>query len=223
MQPSIDGTDRQTDAYATTEYAALEERGWLGNGVVSVLDSGAEGPGLFKSQSQRCQVTDSVATVGCHYFPPGLQLPPQPLRGLLPILLLGEQRHNGCEQFCLRLLPESVATAIWTRAFCAWVQHANHSTTEPPSFQWGDEELGRMNGVSWRLQNGKLNPHNARLALSTWTYTYIFIRGSDKHAVYTQVANRAPRPHSRGPIYKISYDLAYDYRTFVEDRLTTVT
>ena len=24
---------------------------------------------------------------------------PQPLRGLLPILLLGEQRHNGCKQF----------------------------------------------------------------------------------------------------------------------------
>jgi len=37
--------------------------------------------------------------VCCHYFPPGLQLPSQPLRGLLPILLLGEQRHNGCEQF----------------------------------------------------------------------------------------------------------------------------
>jgi len=37
--------------------------------------------------------------VGCHYFPPGLQLPSQPLRGLFPILLLGEQRHNGCEQF----------------------------------------------------------------------------------------------------------------------------
>ena len=37
--------------------------------------------------------------VGCHYFPPGLQLPPQPLRGLLPILLLGEERHDGCEQF----------------------------------------------------------------------------------------------------------------------------
>ena len=30
---------------------------------------------------------------------PGLQLPPQPSRGLLPVLLLGEQRHNGCEQF----------------------------------------------------------------------------------------------------------------------------
>jgi len=36
--------------------------------------------------------------VGCRYFPPGLQLPSQPLRGLLPILLLGEQRLNGCEQ-----------------------------------------------------------------------------------------------------------------------------
>jgi len=33
------------------------------------------------------------------YFPQGLQLPPLPLRGLLSILLLGEQRHNGCEQF----------------------------------------------------------------------------------------------------------------------------
>jgi len=31
-------------------------RGWLGSRVVSVLDSGAEGPG-FKSQSRRCRVT----------------------------------------------------------------------------------------------------------------------------------------------------------------------
>ena len=30
-------------------------RGWLGSRVVSVLDSGAEGPG-FKSQSRRCWV-----------------------------------------------------------------------------------------------------------------------------------------------------------------------
>ena len=26
---------------------------------------------------------------------------------------------------CLRLLPDSIMTVIWTRAFCAWVQHAN--------------------------------------------------------------------------------------------------
>ena len=32
-------------------------------------------------------------------FPPGPQLPPQPLRQLLPISLLCEQRHDGCEQF----------------------------------------------------------------------------------------------------------------------------
>jgi len=32
-------------------------------------------------------------------FPPGLHLPMQPLRGLLSVLLLGEQRHDGCEQF----------------------------------------------------------------------------------------------------------------------------
>ena len=37
--------------------------------------------------------------VGCHYFPPDPQLTSQPLRGLLPISLLAEQRHNGCEQF----------------------------------------------------------------------------------------------------------------------------
>jgi len=46
--------------------------------------------------------------VGCHYFPPGLQLPPQPLRGLLPILLLGEHRHNGVNS-----LPKTV-TRHWS-------------------------------------------------------------------------------------------------------------
>jgi len=63
--------------------------------------------------------------VGCHYFLPGPQLPPQPLWGLLPISLLGEQRHNGCEQFawdCYRMLFEP-------RPCCSWVQHANHSAT----------------------------------------------------------------------------------------------
>ena len=30
---------------------------------------------------------------------PGPQLPPHPLRGLPPISLLGEQRHDGREQF----------------------------------------------------------------------------------------------------------------------------
>ena len=34
----------------------LYTNGWLGSRVVSVLDSGAEGPG-FKSQPRRCRVT----------------------------------------------------------------------------------------------------------------------------------------------------------------------
>ena len=34
----------------------IPARGWLGSRVVSVLDSGAEGPG-FKTQPRRCQVT----------------------------------------------------------------------------------------------------------------------------------------------------------------------
>jgi len=40
--------------------------------------------------------------VGCRYFPPGPQLPSQPSRGLLSVLLLGEQRHKGCEQFAYK-------------------------------------------------------------------------------------------------------------------------
>ena len=46
------------------------------------------------------QVTRVInPALGCQYFPPRPQLPQQPLRGLLSVLLLGEQRHDGCEQF----------------------------------------------------------------------------------------------------------------------------
>jgi len=45
------------------------------------------------------QLAGDVSHKPGHYFPPGLQLPLQPLRGLIPISLLGEQRHDGCEQF----------------------------------------------------------------------------------------------------------------------------
>ena len=52
----------------------------------------------FRSLSRYLAVSLQVTwvinpAVGCHYFPPGPQLPPQ------PISLLGEQRHDGCEQF----------------------------------------------------------------------------------------------------------------------------
>ena len=95
----------------------------------------------FRSWSRFLAVSLQVTwvinqAVGCQYFPPGLQLPPQPLRGLLPIFSAWRTVNKGTMgvNSCLRLLPDSVATAIWTRAFCAWVQHDNRSATEPQSY-----------------------------------------------------------------------------------------
>jgi len=70
--------------------------------------------------------------VGCHYFPTGLQLPPQPLRGLLPIFAVWWTEAQWVWAVCLRLLPDSIATAIWNRALLRLSNHANHSATEPP-------------------------------------------------------------------------------------------
>ena len=90
----------------------------------------------FRSWSQSLAVSLQVTwvinpAVGYHYFPPGLQLHPQSSRGLLPILLLGEQRHNGFEQFAYDCYPTASRLRFEPGPFCAWVQHANHSATEP--------------------------------------------------------------------------------------------
>jgi len=58
-----------------------------------------------------------------------LQLRPQPLRGLLPILLLCEQKHDGCEQFAQDCYP--TASRFEPGPFCTWVQHANHAFGYP--------------------------------------------------------------------------------------------
>jgi len=50
--------------------------------------------------------------VGCHYFPPGLQLPPQPLRGLLPICCLVNRGTMGVNS-----LPKTVRST-WQRRDC---------------------------------------------------------------------------------------------------------
>ena len=109
---------------------------------------------LFRSWSRSLAVSLQVTwfinpAVGCHYFPPGLQSPSQPLRGLLPISLLNEQRHDGCEQFawdCYR-----TASWLWFQPgpFCAWVQHANQSATELgyPKNNYG---LPNVNSTCWR-------------------------------------------------------------------------
>jgi len=46
-------------------YSQYRDTGWLGSRVVSVLDSGALGPG-FKSQSRRCRVRVLWQTVHTH-------------------------------------------------------------------------------------------------------------------------------------------------------------
>ena len=65
----------------------------------------------FRSWSRFLAVSLQVTwvinpAVGCHYFPPGPQLPSQPWRGLLSISLFGEQRHDGCEG--VNSLPKTV-------------------------------------------------------------------------------------------------------------------
>jgi len=90
----------------------------------------------FRSWSRFLAVSLQVTwvinpTVGCHYFPPGLQLPPQPLRGLVQILLLDEQRHDRCEQFTQHCYPTASRLRFQPGPFCTLVQHANHSATEP--------------------------------------------------------------------------------------------
>jgi len=50
----FDEVEQQAAAKLHTIHASCS--GWLGSRVVSVLDSGAEGPG-FKSQLRRCRVT----------------------------------------------------------------------------------------------------------------------------------------------------------------------
>jgi len=79
--------------------------------------------------------------VGCHYFPPGPQLPPQPVRGLLPILAAWWTEARWVWTVCLRLLPVRVAAAIWTRAFSA--PESSTLTTRLPShpMQYVDERL----------------------------------------------------------------------------------
>ena len=95
-------------------------------------------PGVgFQSWSRFLAVSLQVTwvinpAVGCHYFLPGLQLPLQLLRRLLPISLLDEQRHDGCEQFAWECYPTASQLRFEPGLFCAWVQHANHSATEPP-------------------------------------------------------------------------------------------
>ena len=90
----------------------------------------------FRSWSRFLAVSLQVTwvinpAVGCQYFPPGPQLPPATLKRAATNFAARWTEAQWVWTVCLRLLPDSVATAIELGPFCAWVQHANHSATEP--------------------------------------------------------------------------------------------
>jgi len=109
-------------------------------------------PSRFRFLAVSLQVTWVInPAVGCNYFPPGLQLPSQPVRELLPVLLFGEKRHDGCEQFACDCYPTASRLRFEPRSFFAWDHddydggddltmttppmpgRFNHSAIEPPS------------------------------------------------------------------------------------------
>jgi len=55
-------------------------------------------------------------TVSCHYFLPGLQLPPATLKRAATKFAAWWTETQWMWTVCLRLLPNSAATAIWTWA-----------------------------------------------------------------------------------------------------------
>ena len=76
---------------------------------------------MFRSWSRFLAVSLQVTwvinpAVGCHYFPPGPQLPLQPLRRLQPVSLLGEQRHV-ISPYCITSPPPgSILLTTWLMA-----------------------------------------------------------------------------------------------------------
>jgi len=82
----------------------IATRGWDEKTDVMIVEEGRGRVGYeVKGKGSHTLLAGDVSHkpggIGCHCFPPVLQLPSQPLKGLLPIWLLGEQRRNGCEQF----------------------------------------------------------------------------------------------------------------------------
>jgi len=77
--------------------------------LIPVLGSQPAGDVSHKSGGRLHAITFRQA---CSY-------PRNPARGLLPILLLGEQGHNGCEQFAYDCYPTASRLRFEPRPFCA--------------------------------------------------------------------------------------------------------
>jgi len=138
-------------------------------------------------------------TVGCHYFPPGPQLPSQPLRELLSILLLGDQRHNEC----VNSLPKTVTRQ---RRGCDLnpgpsAPESSTLTTRLPSHPICRRPKipPRFYILSWRIsfQSAVVNLHSEAeirnhfsfvcISFNTWQKLVSFFIYSKQHISYTSV------------------------------------
>ena len=94
----------------------------------------------FRSWSRFLAVSPHVTwvinpTVGCHYFLPGPRLPPQPFIRAATNFAAWWTEAQWVWTVCLKLLPTASRLRFEPGPFCAWVKHANHSATEPPSIK----------------------------------------------------------------------------------------
>ena len=102
---------------------------------------------MFWSSSRLLAVSLQVTwiinpTVNCHYFPPGLTT--------VTLATLKKVATNFAAWWievqwvwtvCLRLLPDSVATAIWTRTLLCPSPARYYSATEPPGHHLEDTSI----------------------------------------------------------------------------------
>ena len=90
----------------------------------------------FRSWSRFLTVSPQMTwvinpAVGCHYFPPGLQLPPQPLRGLLSIFAALWTEAQWVWTVCLSLYP-TASRLRFEPGSCAWVYRATPGWNSSP-------------------------------------------------------------------------------------------
>ena len=140
LQRTIDGTDRQTnrqtDGHGRPDDRYIDPAPRTIRKKVKVAHTRLPSVG-FRSWSRFSTVSLHVTwvinpAVGCHYFPPGLQLPLRPLSRLLLILLLGKRGTMGVNSLPNTVTQQRHELRFEPGPFCAWVQHANHWATEPP-------------------------------------------------------------------------------------------
>ena len=105
--------------------------------------------------------------VGCHYFPPGLK------RAVTNFAAFWTEAQ-WVWTVCVRLLPDPTASRLRfkPRPFCAWVQHANQSATEPPH-AWtaaAQSAVPKQHGTALPHQNSlyRTIALDNRRAVRTW-------------------------------------------------------